>query len=47
MLTYDDQKLIQQGLLPQQYDAFLLFADEDIDFATEIIENLETNNFKV
>lgn len=47
MLTYDDQKLAFQGLSPQQYDAFLLFADEDIDFATEIIENLESNDVKV
>lgn len=47
VLTYDDQKLVLQGLSPQQYDAFLLFADEDIDFATEIIENLETNNVKL
>lgn len=47
VLTYDDQKLAFQGLSPQQYDAFLLFADEDIDFATEIIENLESNDVKV
>lgn len=47
ILTVDDATLAQQGLPPQQYDAFVLFADEDIDFATEIIEKMEDCGFKV
>lgn len=33
--------------LPQKYDAFVLFADEDIEYATELIERLEDSGFKV
>lgn len=47
VLTVADATLAQQGLPPQQYDAFLLFADEDIDFGTEILERMEDANFKV
>lgn len=41
MLTFDDLHRAQAGLGNQIYDAFLLFADEDSDFAGEIIEILE------
>lgn len=36
----------KQGLGTQHYDAFLLYADEDAEFATEMIENLE-NKYKL
>ncbi|GAB0091724.1 uncharacterized protein DMENIID0001_065890 [Sergentomyia squamirostris] len=32
---------------PQKYDAFVLFADEDIEYATELIERLENSGFKL
>ncbi|XP_059614113.1 myeloid differentiation primary response protein MyD88 [Phlebotomus argentipes] len=32
---------------PQRYDAFVLFADEDIEYATELIERLEDSGFKL
>ncbi|KAF2887826.1 hypothetical protein ILUMI_18347 [Ignelater luminosus] len=41
ILTHDDLKRYEQGLGPQLYDAFILFADDDIVFATELIEYLE------
>lgn len=43
ILTRDDVMRINEGLEPQRYDAFVLFADDDIDFATELIENMEKN----
>ncbi|XP_055686122.1 myeloid differentiation primary response protein MyD88 [Lutzomyia longipalpis] len=42
ILTNDDAP----GLL-QKYDAFVLFADEDIEYATELIERLEESGFKL
>lgn len=33
---------LRGGLETQYYDAFLLYADEDVSFANEIIEKLET-----
>lgn len=33
---------LKQGLETQYYDAFLLYAEEDIDFANEMVEKLET-----
>lgn len=33
---------LQQGLETQYYDAFLLYAEEDIDFVNEMVEKLET-----
>lgn len=41
ILTVDDITRINQGLEPQRYDAFVLFADEDIDFATMLIDTME------
>lgn len=35
---------LKQGLETQYYDAFLLYAEEDIDFANEIVEKLETQS---
>lgn len=47
LLTYDDLKLAEEGLPLQQYDAFVLFANEDLEFATETINELEKRNLKV
>jgi hypothetical protein len=33
---------LEQGLEPQHYDAFLLFAEEDQDFAIQIVDRMET-----
>ncbi|KAH0561430.1 myeloid differentiation primary response protein MyD88 [Cotesia glomerata] len=41
ILTFDDLHRVKTGLSTQHYDAFLVYADEDADFAQEIIENLE------
>lgn len=41
ILTVDDLPRIPNGLEPQHYDAFVLFADDDIDFATQLIDTLE------
>jgi hypothetical protein len=32
---------LEQGLEPQHYDAFLLFAEEDQDFAMQIVDRME------
>ncbi|KAF2904645.1 hypothetical protein ILUMI_01529 [Ignelater luminosus] len=44
ILTHDDLKRYEKGLGPQLYDAFILFADDDIDFAIELIEYLEKHS---
>lgn len=41
ILTRDDLSRLNQGLDTQNYDAFVVFADEDIDFATELIDTME------
>ncbi|XP_018318401.1 myeloid differentiation primary response protein MyD88 [Agrilus planipennis] len=41
ILTVDDVDRVNQGLKPQHYDAFVLYADEDIDFATKLLEMME------
>lgn len=47
ILTEDDVKLAQRGLPLQQYNAFVLYADEDVEFATEVIERMEGSGLKV
>ncbi|XP_011167340.1 myeloid differentiation primary response protein MyD88 [Solenopsis invicta] len=42
ILTLGDIHRLKQGLETQYYDAFLLYAEEDIDFATEMVDKLET-----
>ncbi|CAG9817406.1 unnamed protein product [Phaedon cochleariae] len=42
ILTYDDAERQKQGLSLQIYDAFILFDDDDIAFATDIVIKLET-----
>ncbi|EZA47431.1 Myeloid differentiation primary response protein MyD88 [Ooceraea biroi] len=42
MLTLADISRLKQGLEVQHYDAFLLYADEDINFVNEMVEKLET-----
>jgi hypothetical protein len=39
----DDIYRLEQGLTPQIYDAFLLFADEDIQFAQKLVDRLEND----
>lgn len=46
ILTRDDLKRVENGLEPQLYDAFVLFADEDTNFATEVIDKME-NHYKL
>lgn len=41
-LTIDDVRNARNGGSLQRYHAFLLFDDEDIDVATEILNKLET-----
>lgn len=41
ILTTDDVEYIEKNQELIQYDAFVLFADDDIDFATEVIETME------
>ncbi|KYN02200.1 PREDICTED: myeloid differentiation primary response protein MyD88 [Cyphomyrmex costatus] len=41
ILTLDDIHRLKQDLGLQYYDAFLLYAEEDIDFVNEMIEKLE------
>lgn len=41
ILTNDDVSRLNEGLELQNYDAFVLFADDDINFASQIIEVLE------
>ncbi|XP_044763456.1 myeloid differentiation primary response protein MyD88 [Coccinella septempunctata] len=41
ILTVDDVEHIEKNKQLIQYDAFVLFADDDIDFATEVIETME------
>ncbi|CAL1684466.1 unnamed protein product [Lasius platythorax] len=42
VLTLGDVHRLSQGLETQYYDAFLLYADEDISFVNEMIQKLET-----
>ncbi|KAG4073837.1 hypothetical protein HA402_014042 [Bradysia odoriphaga] len=44
---FDDVILAEKGLPLKQYDAFILFADKDIDFATEMIEKCEAFGLKL
>nr|WMZ41588.1 Myd88 protein [Altica viridicyanea] len=41
IITYDDAERKREGLPPQTYDAFVLFDNDDITFATEIIQIME------
>ncbi|XP_039284701.1 myeloid differentiation primary response protein MyD88 [Nilaparvata lugens] len=48
ILTIDDTQRISLGLPPQNYHAFVLFADEDREFGIQIVETLETDyNLKI
>ena len=48
VLTVDDLHRLRQGLENQYYDAFLLYADEDVKFATEMLDKLENlHNLKL
>ena len=48
ILTTDDVIRLENGMEPQIYDAYILYAEEDVNFATEIIETMESKyNLKV
>lgn len=47
VLTFDDRALQYQGKGPQKYHAFLLFDDSDINFATQILDELAERGLKV
>ncbi|XP_014218287.1 myeloid differentiation primary response protein MyD88 [Copidosoma floridanum] len=44
ILTIDDLILMEQGQDTQHYDAFVLYAQEDTEFANEVVQNLENEN---
>lgn len=47
ILTLSDVVLTEQGLPPTTFDAFILFHNDDIEFATMLIEKLEAFGLKV
>lgn len=48
ILTTDDVIRLENGMEPQIYDAYVLYAEEDLNFATEIVETMESKyNLKV
>lgn len=47
IITDHDVDNYDNGLPPQEYDAFVLFADDDRDFVIELIDNLETIGYRV
>ncbi|CAO1348269.1 unnamed protein product [Diamesa serratosioi] len=47
IITDHDVDNYDNGLPPQEYDAFVLFADDDRDFVLELIDNLETIGYKL
>ncbi|KAG8336083.1 Myeloid differentiation primary response protein MyD88 [Homalodisca vitripennis] len=48
VLTFDDIKRLERGLELQMYDALLLYADEDQEYASQMLDRLENDyNFKV
>lgn len=47
ILTTSDILLVEQGLPPATFDAFILFHDEDIEFATTLVEKLEGYGLRV
>ncbi|XP_058983107.1 myeloid differentiation primary response protein MyD88 isoform X2 [Musca domestica] len=50
ILTTDDVIRAKKGLPPQRYDAFVLYADTDLTYVTEMLTKLEDNseyNFKL
>lgn len=42
ILTTDDITRLENGMGPQTYDAYVLHAEEDADFAAEIVETMES-----
>lgn len=47
IITFEDQQLAELSLPPQKYDAFVLFAEEDMDFVNQLINRLEQQYLKV
>ncbi|XP_073848777.1 myeloid differentiation primary response protein MyD88 isoform X2 [Musca autumnalis] len=44
ILTTDDVMCAKQGKPPQRYDAFVLYADADLPYVTEMLTKLEDNS---
>lgn len=42
-MTIDDARRAQKNLPLQQYNAFILYADEDFDFANNVMEKVENS----
>lgn len=47
ILTIHDAKNKQMGLPPQHYDAFMVYSEDNIEFATEVLDVLEKQGFNV
>lgn len=47
ILTPDDLINSKMGLPKIKYDAFVLYADEDVSFAKDLVDRMEENGFKV
>lgn len=47
LLTMQDVALARQGMPPQHYDAYVLFAEQDINFASQVIDKMECSGFQV
>lgn len=45
ILTHNDLDLVRNGLAPQQYDAFILHAEEDGHYVEEMISKLENSEY--
>lgn len=46
-ITYDDNDSVDRNLSLQHYDALILFAEEDEEFASELINKVEGFGLKV
>lgn len=47
ILTAADVLMAERGLPPTIYDAYLLFHDEDIEFATTIVDKMQESGLTV
>lgn len=47
ILTSKDLECVQSGIPKITYDAYVLYADEDIDFASDLVKRMEHFGFQV
>lgn len=47
IIVKDDLMSLQYGIDRVKYDAFVLYADEDMEFASDLVEKMENHGFKV